>query len=49
MQYIVQNKKITIKYTNKYFIYLNEKNIFTREDALSSNKSRRRKNKDKMN
>ena len=37
---------LTIKYANKYFIYLQENNLFIRGDALSRTKTKRGKNKD---
>ena len=40
---------LTIKYANKFFIYLQEKNLFIRGDVLSRTKTRKGKNKDKTN
>ena len=43
-----QEKKfyLTIKYANKYFIYLQENNLFIRGDVLTRTKTKRGKNKD---
>ena len=44
-----QEKKfyLTVKYANKFFIYLQENNLFIRGDALSRTKTKRNKNKEK--
>ena len=38
---------LTIKYANKFFIYLQESNSFIRGDALSRTKTKKNKNKEK--
>ena len=38
---------LTIKYANKFFIYLQENNLFIRGDAFSRTKTKKGKNKDK--
>ena len=38
---------LTIKYANKFFIYLQENNLFIRGDALNRTKTRKNKNREK--